>query len=205
MKFKQFFCSLLALAIATASFAQTPATEKFSALSNAVILVIRHAEKPESGSGLSAEGEARAQAYIQYFKNFKLNDQPAIPDHLFAAADSKASRRSRLTLEPTGKALGLTVDSRFKNKNFQELASEIQAKPHGKVILIAWHHGEIPELLQALGATPKDVLPKSKWPDAVFGWLIQLRYDADGHLIETKLINENLQPGDASQPPSKAP
>lgn len=205
MKLNRFFCGLLALAISTPSFAQAPAKEKCSALSNAVILVIRHSEDPKSGSGLSAEGEARAQAYVNYFKNFKIHGDPFLPDYLFAAADSKESHRSRLTLEPTSKALGLMIDSRFKNKKFQELAKEIQSKPHGKVILIAWHHGEIPALLQALGATPKAVFLKGKWPEAVFGWLVQLRYDADGCLIETKLINESLLPGDTSKPTSKAP
>jgi hypothetical protein len=199
MKFRLLFRAVLVLVLPSAIFAQPSINEKCSALQNTVILVIRHAEKPETGSGLSAEGEARAQAYVQYFKNFKVNDQSATPDYLFAAADSKASRRPGLTLEPVGKALGLVIDSRFKNKNFQQLAEEIQSKPHGKVILIAWHHSEIPPLLQALGATPKEVLPKSKWPDAVFGWVIQLRYDADGRLVETKRINEQLLPDDSNR------
>ena len=195
----------MALAIAATTFAQTLATEKCDALSNAVILIIRHAEKPEGGSSLSTEGEARAQAYVTYFENLKINGQPSKPDSLFAAADSKDSHRPRLTIEPAAKALGLTIDSRFKNKNFQELANEIQSKPHGKVILIAWHHGEIPELLRALGAKPQAVLPKSKWPAAEYGWLIQLRYDAAGKLVETQRINENLHPAQTNKSTPAAP
>jgi hypothetical protein len=205
MKFRQLFGGILALAIATSGFAQTIVSEKCSALSNAVILIIRHAEKPESGPGLTAEGEARAQAYVTYFTNFKLNGQPLKPDYQFAAADSRESRRSRLTLEPTAKALGLTIDSRFKNKSTQELANEIRSKPHGKVILIAWHHGEIPELLRAFGANPKNVLRKGKWPDAEYGWLIQLRYDADGKLVETQRIIENLPLAQTNKPAPAVP
>jgi hypothetical protein len=37
---------------------------------NAVILIIRHAEKPDSGDGLSADGEERAKAYVNYFRRF---------------------------------------------------------------------------------------------------------------------------------------
>ena len=51
-------------------------------------------------------------------------------------------------------------------------------------------------MLRALGADPKQVIPNGKWPEDVFGWLIQLRYDSDGHLIDAKRINEHLLPND---------
>ena len=205
MKFNLLFCGLLALAMPTAMLAEPPHDGKSSALKNAVILVIRHAEKPDAGSGLSAAGEARAAAYVNYFKNFKVEGKPLKLDCLFAAADSKASHRPRLTIEPTSKALGLDINSRFKAGDFQGLADEIRSQPHGQAILIAWHHGKIPSLLRALGADPDQVIPKGKWPDDVFGWLIQLRYDSDGHLMEAKRINEKLMPDDSSKPALAAP
>jgi broad specificity phosphatase PhoE len=196
MKFNLLFCGWLALAMPAAMPAETPHDGTSAALKNAVILVIRHAEKPDDGFGLSAAGEARAGAYVNYFENFKIDGQPLKLDCLFAAADSKESHRPRLTIEPTAKALGLPIDSRFKDKDFQKLADEIRAKPHGNAILIAWHQGKIPELLRALGADPRQVIPKGNWPDDVFDWLIQLRYDSDGHLIEAKRISEQLLPDD---------
>ena len=201
MKFNLLFCGLLALAISPAIFAKPPADEKFSALQNTVILIIRHAEKPDSGSGLSAYGEARAKAYVNYFKNFTntADGQQLKINYIFAAADSKESRRPRLTIAPTSQALGLAIDSRFKDKNFQELAAEIQSKPHGKTILISWHHGEIPSLLRALGTDAETVIPKAKWPEDVFGWVIELRYDADGQLAETRRINEKLLADDLNR------
>jgi hypothetical protein len=205
MKFNLLFCGLLALAIPTAMLAEPPHDGKSSALKNTVVLVIRHAEKPDDGNGLSAAGEARAMAYVNYFKNFKADGQPLKLDCLFAAADSKASHRPRLTIEPTGKALGLVIDTRFKDKDFQGLADEIKSRPHGQAILIAWHQGKIPSLLRALGADPDQVLPNGRWPDDVFGWLIQLRYDSDGHLMEAKRINEKLMPDDSSEPALAAP
>jgi hypothetical protein len=33
----------------------------------------------------------------------------------------------------------------------------------------------------------------------VFGWLIQLRYDENGHLFEIKRIDENLLPDDLNK------
>ena len=44
-------------------------------LSDATVLIIRHAEKPPTGAGLSRAGEQRAQAYVQYFKDFTV-DRP---------------------------------------------------------------------------------------------------------------------------------
>src|SRR4030095_11581608 len=42
---------------------------------NSVILIIRHAEDPANGHGLSARGEQRAEAYINYFQNFTLDSK----------------------------------------------------------------------------------------------------------------------------------
>jgi hypothetical protein len=199
MKSKLFLCGFLALAISITGFAASPDAAPANALTNAVILIIRHAEKPASGFGLTPEGEARAKAYVDYFKKFTVDGQPLKLDYVFAAADSKGSHRSRLTVEPTAQSLGLAVDSRFNDKAFQAQADEIRSQPHGRAILIAWHHGEIPALLRALGADPGKVIPNAKWPDDVFGWVIQLRFDDQGRLIETKRINEHLLPDDSSK------
>jgi hypothetical protein len=196
MKSNLFLCALLALVIPTAIFAEPAPAAKYSALKNTVILVIRHAEKPDDGLGLTADGEARARAYADYFKNLAVDGQPLKPDYLFAAADSQGSHRPRLTLEPTSHALGLAIDTRFKSKDVQEIADEVHSKPHGHTILIAWHHGQIPNLLHALGADTRQLVPNDKWPEHVFGWLIVLRYDAEGRLIEAKRINEKLMPDD---------
>ena len=168
-------------------------------LQRAVVLIIRHGEKPDRGSGLSPMGEARTRAYVNYFQKFTVDSKSLRLNYLFSAADSKESRRPRLTLEPLGKALGLKIDSRFRDKHVLELAHEIQNLPPGKNILICWHHGEIPQLLRALGAAPEKLIPNAKWPDDVFGWLIQLHYDENGHLLESKCINENLLPDDAGK------
>ena len=182
----------MAVAIPMAISAELSQDGKSNALSNAVILVIRHAEKPADGKGLAPAGEARAEAYVNYFSNFTMDGKPLKLDYLFATADSKQSHRARLTIEPTSKKLGLAIDNRFADEEFQKLADEIRAKPHGKCILICWHHGEIPQLIQSLGADSGQLLPKAKWPDAVYNWVIELRYDSDGHLVESKRITENF-------------
>jgi hypothetical protein len=172
--------------------------ENSNPMSDATVLIIRHAEKPEIGTGLSREGEARAQAYVRYFQNFRVKSEPLHLDYLVAADDSEHSQRSRLTLEPLARAIGLKPDLRFQAKRPQELMRELRATPHGKGILICWHHKEIPQLLESLGADPAQLLPGGEWPAQQFGWVLQLRYDHDAQVIpsKTKRIKQHLLPGD---------
>ena len=118
---------------------------------------------------------------------------------LFATADSPESQRPRLTLEPLAKAANLPLDTRFASKQVAELADELRATQPGKCVLVCWHHGEMPDLLRALGAEPEKLLPDGKWPGHVFDWVIQLRYDSDGRLIPaaTQRIAAPLLPRDS--------
>ena len=190
------FCLLIITWLAAFSpvLAQSPANP----LQDAVILIIRHAEKPESGDGLAPAGQKRAEAYVNYFKTFTVNSKPLHLDALFATADSKNSRRPRLTVEPLSRALHLPVNNRVKDKDFQQLVDELKSRSHGKEILICWHHGEIPSLIRGLGAEPETLLPEGKWPANIFSWVIELHYDHAGHLVpeKTKRISENLMAGD---------
>ena len=168
-------------------------------LKNAVVLIIRHAEDADTGDGLSPRGQQRAEAYKDYFVNFTVDSKRLEPALIFAAKDSKRSHRPSLTVEPFAKAANLPIDMRFGNNDSTELAAALRATGQGKVILICWRHPYVPDLLRALGANPEDLLPRGKWPGAVFDWVIVLSYDQDGHLIpaSTKRINEHLKPGDS--------
>jgi hypothetical protein len=200
MKTTLFLCGLLILAPAADGKKHN---KSGFGLKNAVILVIRHGEKPASGPLLSPAGQARAQAYVGYFKSFAVGSKPLKLDYLFAAADSKESQRPRLTIEPLSKALGLAIDDKFSGTKPQDVVRAIRKKPAGQQFLICWHHAQVPQLLTTLGADPKGVLPKGKWPNSVFGWVIQLCYDSNSHLVEAKRIEENLMPDDADQGASK--
>jgi hypothetical protein len=166
---------------------------------DAVVLIIRHAENPENGHGLSPRGKERAQAYKNYFLNFTVDSKPLEPDVVFAANDSKHSHRPRLTVEPFAKAAKLQIDTGFHTNQSAELAATLRATEQGKRILICWRHSDIPNLLRALGASPESLLPRGKWPRLVYDWVILLSYDHDGRLIpaSSRRINEHLLPGDS--------
>src|SRR5215469_10341882 len=151
-------------------------------LANATVLIVRHAEKPDAGPQLAPAGVQRAQAYATYFNPLKLKSKTYTPDYIMAAADSKDSMRPRLTCTPTAQGLNLSINTQFADKQFADAAAFLQSAPHGKTILICWHHGEIPALVRALGGDPMSILGVKKWPENVFGWLVVLRYDSKGQL-----------------------
>lgn len=165
-------------------------------LADTTVMIIRHAEKPESGPGLTPEGEARARAYVGYFQHFSVDGQPMTPDTLYAAADSKSSMRPRLTIEPLSHAFGLPIDGRFADKQTREIADALRTQPHGDRVLISWHHGEIPKLIHDLGGDSDALIPGGKWPTNVFGWVVVLRYDHKGQIADAQVIHEHLMPDD---------
>ena len=166
---------------------------------NTNILMIRHGEKPKSGTGLAVAGQERAQAYSIYFQNYLLNSSPVKLNYLFAAANSNASHRPVLTITPLSTATGLKINQKHKDKDYQKVATDIltNSKYDGSSILICWHHGEILKLAAALGAKglpPSSHWPGTKWPGQVFGWVLQLCYDGKGKIVpaQTVCINQKL-------------
>jgi hypothetical protein len=166
---------------------------------NSVVLIIRHAEDGGTGQDLAPRGHERAEAYKNYLLNFTVDSKRLVPAVILAAKDSKKSHRPRLTVDPFAKAAKLKIDTRFGNDQSTQLAADLRANHQGKVILICWRHPYVPDLLRALGAKPEDLLPRGKWPGAVYDWVILLSFDQDGRLIpaSSRQINEHLMPGDS--------
>jgi len=182
----RFILLLLIFAVAVSAHAQ-------NYMANNTILIVRHAEKPLAGSGLTQRGEARAQLYAKYFMPFKDGGVEVRVDFLYAGADSANSVRPRLTLEPLARASGLTLHHDIGTKDTVEFASYLRSTAHGSHPLISWRHGEIPNLITALGGNPDTFFPEGKWPDEVFDWVVLLKTDEAGKVIVEKLIKEQLE------------
>jgi hypothetical protein len=177
---------------------------------NATILLIRHAEKPDFGVGLSVAGRARAQAYVPYFQHLTCAEGPiATPRFLFSAANKASSHRPFLTLAPLATALGLAIDATHADADYARLAERLlhDSTYDGVTTLVCWRHKRIMDLARALGADAGGLPPQARWPaawpDAVFGWLLQFRFDADGALLplQTRCVSEQLMYGDCGQQP----
>ena len=178
---------------------------------NTNILMIRHAERPDKGAGLSVAGQARAQAYIIYFQNYLVNNKHLSINYLFASADSAESIRPRLTVEPLAVALKLKVNGKHAYTDYNVVKDRIMNKPkyNNSNILICWHHEEILNFARELGAEAKSLPPTSNWPSVawpedVYGWVLQLCFDASGNLDTsgTLCINELLMYSDGGKQPA---
>ncbi|PRB54402.1 flagellar basal body-associated protein FliL [Pseudomonas sp. MYb2] len=172
-------------------------------LRNVTVLIVRHAEKPDVGRELNAQGQQRAAAYADYFTALKLRDETLTPQRLIATADSPQSIRPRQTLMPLAQRLQLPIEQPFANNDVDKLVSLLRKDNQAKTVLIAWHHGHINKLIGAFGGNGPALVGQPKWPVDVYDWLIVLHFDDKGQLIESRSekVQEQLMPGDVAGSP----
>jgi len=196
MKWRKLLWGLLVLpALVSAHHADKDA----QGLREVTVLIVRHAEKVDHGNGLSAAGEQRAAAYARYFDPLQLDGETLLPQRLVATSDSKASARPRLTLTPLSARLSLPIEQPFADDQVDELVKSLRKQNQAPIVLIAWHHGHIGKLIDAFGGNVKDLLGTKSWPEDVYNWLVVLRFDDHGKLIEShsERVQEHLLPGDS--------
>jgi phosphohistidine phosphatase SixA len=138
------------------------------------ILIMRHAEKnfdDPLDPDLTSEGRLRAQELAAY-----IPDKFGQPDFLFATARSKHSNRPHQTLKPLSKAIDVPIDNTFADQDYSALAYKLTFKPKfdGKLVVVCWHHGNIPPLAHALKATRGDY--PDPWGRLVFNLILQFDF-----------------------------
>jgi hypothetical protein len=137
----------------------------------------------ELSCGLAAEASGFDGTYHQHPLTLTppLQRLFSTPDYLFAAAPGGNSNRPIETISPLSGALGLPINpgltKPFADKEYAKLAGYLLSSPTfaGKVILICWHHGTIPQLATALRAQ----VPVSKWNPTVFDRVWEIKYDTN--------------------------
>jgi hypothetical protein len=170
-----------------------PATAK----APAVVLIIRHAEKPMGETkdpNLTPQGFKRAGLLPNLFLPRKGNPQPRFPkpDALFATDTAKHSNRPIETITPLSQAMGMRINHDFADIETGRLAKLVMSGNYaGKTVLICWHHGEIPHLAAAFGVVGA---PKH-WDETVFDQVWQITW-VDGQAT-LKMLPEELLPGDS--------
>jgi len=142
------------------------------------ILIMRHAEKPDypDDPNLTPAGFSRAQTLPKF-----ILEQYGKPDYIFAAANSKKSMRPCETAAPLSQATGVPVDASFRDKDYKQLAETLLSDPRfqGKLIVVVWHHADIPELAHSLQA--KEGTYPEKWDSSVFNRILQFDYTEKRH------------------------
>lgn len=185
---------LCAIAILTLQFQSAAAQE--AGKSPAVVYVIRHAEKPapeENSPDLTATGFKRAEVLPSLFVQMPGLPAPRLPkpDAVFATARSKSSNRPVETVTPLAQFLKLPLHHEFDERATGPIAAEVLGgKYAGKVVLICWHHGQIPALAAALGVTDAP----AAWDSQVFNQIWKITYSAGQ--AKLTILPEGLLPGD---------
>ena len=106
-------------------------------------------------------------------------------DYIFACKSSTKSDRPLQTIDPTAKLLSMKINDNYADDEYKDLVKHIfeKEKYHNKKLLICWHHGTIPKLLEHFHSeTPYN----PKWPEDVFDRIIKLQFDEHG---TTMMVN----------------
>ena len=169
--------------VARASKRPRPALQRSAAVSStgpAHVVILRHGEKPQDprNPNLSPTGEKRADMLATTIPQIFPH-----PDFLFAAAPSKNSNRPVETLMPLARALTMPLASSIADNDYEVLAADLFEKPDfaGKLIIVCWHHGDIPDLALAL-KVPKAQIKSAQgmdgmhWDSAVFDLFWSIRF-----------------------------
>src|SRR5258708_27023986 len=97
------------------------------------------------------------------------------PDFIFATKKSHHSNRPRETITPLAAALEQTINHQYSNsaKDIADMGKEIlnSGTYTGKIVLICWHHGAIPDVANALG-----VWQTPSWKGTVFDRVWQIAF-----------------------------
>lgn len=145
-------------------------------MSAKVILVMRHGEKSDDllDPDLTPAGKARARRLAQFI--------PATfgkPKWLFATAPSKHSRRPIQTLEPLARRCRLTIDETYADQDYGALAQHLRTSDafDGSLVVVCWHHGNVPPMMHALKAHEDDY--PNPWKPDVFNLILQVKFTKD--------------------------
>jgi hypothetical protein len=181
--------SVLLLGLASGLYAQVPAAGQ----APATILIIRHAEKLTDGRlDLSPVGFERAKLLPKLFLPAGVRPDLPMPEVIIATHQSPHSNRPVQTVTPLAQALQLQIDDSIEDDDYPKLAAALlSGKYAGKIVLVSWHHGRIPQLAAALGATP----PYTTWPAEQFDRVWRIDY-VEGKAI-LKDQPQQLMPGDS--------
>jgi hypothetical protein len=92
----------------------------------------------------------------------------------------------------------LPIEQAFADDQVEPLVKSLRQQNQASVVLIAWHHGHIRKLIDAFGGNAKDLLGGKSWPADVYDWVVVLRFDDRGRLVESRSerVQEHLLPGD---------
>jgi broad specificity phosphatase PhoE len=180
-----------------------------------VVMLLRHAEKPLGGGpphgvtidgiqdaeSLTPRGWQRAGALVALFAPGAIDGRSprlSAPTHLFASqvGPQSSSQRPRETLLPLAERLGLSVDSRFRKEEIDQLVQAVRAIDG--IVLVAWEHHLIPSIgNMLLGDTSS---APQIWPDDRYDVVWVIEYAGPNSRGGFREVPEMLLAGDQPRP-----
>ena len=174
------------------------------------IMVIRHAEKPDSAGrengldehgasdsrGLTVRGWQRTGALVRFFAPVHgcfHHPELVEPSAIFAVKANPSSQRPLFTAQPLARELGLAIDSRFASDEVAPLLAAV-ALVDGPVLL-SWRHANMVDIARHLCPAQR---PAPEWRADCFdqAWI----FTEDAGRWTMTCISQQLLPGDSSAP-----
>jgi hypothetical protein len=125
---------------------------------------------------LSSDGYARAAKLAEYIPGTL-----GVPRFLFATSISKHSVRPIETIDPLSARIGVPIDETYADQDYGALASQLLSDQRfadaNSLIVVCWHHGNIPSMAQALRANPGSY--PDPWDPQVFNQILVLSFAGD--------------------------
>lgn len=164
----------------------------------AQIILLRHAEKPPTGSELDIKGRERAAALVPFFMGAPEMLEHGQPVAVFAQGmkHPQSSQRAIQTAQGIADAIQTPLQKEYTQDQYPEMIIKIRTSKEydGKNVIICWEHFLIPDIAKALGVkdAPKD------WPDDVFDRVWLITFD-DKEAPTLRNLPQRLMYGDSSE------
>jgi hypothetical protein len=161
----------------------------------AQVILLRHAEKPAAGDGLSPRGQQRAAALAPYFLQTEELLAYGKPVAIYAQqpSDNRPSSRCVDTVKPLASALHIEVQQ-YSHREFAKMVRTVLKgrKYEGKTVVICWDHDSLSDIASALG-----VVDPPKWPSHVFDrvWVVTF----NGERPKLRDVSQRLMYKDSSR------
>lgn len=113
------------------------------------VYLIRHGEKPVSGSGLNPQGLERSQCLVNVFSaksHYNIG-------HIMAQEPQKSGKQQRPydTVKPLALSLNMTIDTSCQRDDSACVANVVGNYTGPGNILICWEHKRLTDIMMALG------------------------------------------------------
>jgi hypothetical protein len=164
----------------------------------AQVFIIRHAEKPPEGNGLSLKGKERAAALVPYFMETKELIIHGTPVAIYAMAAPKedSSVRPIDTVKKLADELKITVNTNYVRDNYKKMVDDIKSNAaySGKTVLISWEHDVIPDIARSFGALQAPY----RWQSDVFDRVWMITFEVPTGRAVFQNIPQRLMFGDSN-------